>query len=407
MRRLTTRRRHARWPVALSACAALCGVVVSGVLIKHTVTGYQLDLSVFRDAGAALLNGAPLYSADFPSTSGFRFIYPPFAAVVFIPLAWVPAPVTQVLWALLNLALVWWILRICLDRLGLGRPGRLALLALGPALLLEPVRTTFGFGQINIVLMALVVADCLRAVPRRLQGVCLGLAAAIKLTPAGHALVLLARRDTAAVVKAAAVFAATIALGFLVRPVDSLWFWLREFFKVDRAGGHEFSRNQALTGVLTRSGLDGFVKDVIWLTLALVIAATAYWAARRFAHSGEPVLALGVVALAVLLASPFAVNHHWVYCLLLVPLIIAGQYRSWRPALAVAFVAFGIGPHFLLEKLDGLPRWQSLAMQIGGNAQSLAATGLFIAAVVVARRRGRAEATVDDRVLRGLAMDRT
>lgn len=388
-------------------CAAVCGLVASSVLIKHSITGFQLDLAVFRDAGAAFIHRMPLYSADFPTTTGFRFIYPPFAAVVFVPLAWVPVAVTQVLWVLANLVLVWWILRICLHRLALGKPGRVALLALGPALLLEPVRTTFGFGQINLVLMALVVADCLRAVPRRLQGLCLGLAAAVKLTPAGHALVLLARRDTTAVAAAAAAFAATVALGFLLRPVDSMWFWITEFFKTDRAGGHEFSRNQALTGPLARLGVDGLLKDTVWLTLALVLAGAAFWAARRFARHGEHVLSLGVVALAVLLASPYSVNHHWVYCLLLVPLLLADQYRTWRPALAAAFVVFCIGPHFLLEKATGTPPWQTVALHIAGNAQFLAATGLFIAAMVVARRRGPTDEAADDRPVRGVAMDRT
>ncbi|ULE34676.1 glycosyltransferase 87 family protein [Mycobacterium sp. IDR2000157661] len=368
--------------------AAMCSAVVSYRLVLQAVDDFQLDLAVFRDAGAAFLAGAPLYSADFPTSTGFRFIYPPFAAVLFAPMAHVSADVLQVLWAVVNIAAVWWILRTALHRLNFGKPGRVALLVLGPALLLEPVRANFAFGQINIMLMALVVADSLRAAPRRLRGAFIGLAAAIKLTPAGYALVLLARRDRTAVLTAAATFLVCAAVGFALLPRSSLYFWATEFFRDDRAGGHEFSRNQALTGPLARMGVEGPVKDVLWLTAAAAIAAGAYWAARRFAHNGEHVVSLGVVAVALLLAAPFAVNHHWVGCILLVPLLLAARYRAWRPLLATAFAVFLVGPHTALEHVASAPPWQVIALHVVGNAQFLCAGSLFIGALIVARRRG-------------------
>src|SRR5436305_1158817 len=51
-----------------------------------------------------------------------------------------------------------------------------------PALVLEPVSQTFSFGQINLVLMAMVAVDCLLVRGRWPRGVLVGLAAAIKLT---------------------------------------------------------------------------------------------------------------------------------------------------------------------------------------------------------------------------------
>ncbi|MGB7357489.1 MAG: glycosyltransferase 87 family protein [Mycobacterium sp.] len=276
---------------------------------------------------------------------------------------------------------------VCLWRLNVGRPSFVALLILGPALLLEPVRSNLAFGQVNIILMALVVSDCLRAVPRAMRGVGIGLAAAIKLTPAGFGLFLLARRDTKAIGAAIAVLMATVAVGFWLRPTDWKWFWTSEFFRDDRAGGHEFRRNQAITGPLARLGLDGTVKDIVWLLAALTVALVAFWAARRFARNGEHVVALGVVALAVLLAAPIAVTHHWVYCVILLPLIVAPQYRPWRPLLAATAVAFLIGPHFVLETAGPQAVWQQIALNLIGSAQFLTAAALLTAAAVVARQR--------------------
>src|SRR3546814_9578092 len=48
---------------------------------------YLVDLSVYRDAGIAYLDGLPLYSEQFPTSTGLRFIYAPFAAIVFAPMA--------------------------------------------------------------------------------------------------------------------------------------------------------------------------------------------------------------------------------------------------------------------------------------------------------------------------------
>jgi alpha-1,2-mannosyltransferase len=64
---------------------------------------------------------------------------------------------------------------------GLG-PAALAFLAV---LVFEPARDTLSFGQINLVLLVLVCSD-LRGLTagRRSGGVGIGLAAAIKLTPA-------------------------------------------------------------------------------------------------------------------------------------------------------------------------------------------------------------------------------
>ncbi|CAA0127455.1 Polyprenol-phosphate-mannose-dependent alpha-(1-2)-phosphatidylinositol mannoside mannosyltransferase [Mycolicibacterium vanbaalenii] len=369
------------------AIAALFTVVVASMLVADSVNLFQLDLSVFRDAGGAFRRGLPLYSENFPSSSGFRFIYPPFAAMLFAPLTWLSPALLQFIWTLTNIVLVWWVLRLCLARLNVDRSSSVAVLILGPALLLEPIRSNFAFGQINIILMALVVSDCLRAVPRALRGAFIGLAAAVKLTPAGFGLFLLARRDTKAIATAAAVVLATVAAGFLLRPQDSKWFWMREFFRDDRAGGHEFHRNQAITGPLARLGLDGGLKDAVWLLAALTVAVIAFWAARRFARNGENVAALGVVALAALLAAPIAVTHHWVYCVILLPLLVAPQYRSWRPFLAVAVVVFLIGPHDVLEDAAPSGTWQQVGIGLVGNSQFLTAALLLIGAALAARRR--------------------
>ena len=76
------------------------------------------------------------------------------------------------------------------------RPPVVLLAALLPvALFLEPVRVTLYFGQINLLLMGLVVADCLVRKPKWPRRALVGLAAAVKLTPAAYVLFFLLRGD--------------------------------------------------------------------------------------------------------------------------------------------------------------------------------------------------------------------
>ncbi|WKN56862.1 glycosyltransferase family 87 protein [Rhodococcus opacus] len=373
----------------LHAVALLVGVLSLGAVAYRefdAATGYLMDLSVFRDAGYAFVSGLPLYSADFPSSSGFRFIYAPFAAILFAPMAEIDPAVLQALWCALNLGLVWWMVKVALSKLDVARPELLALLSMGPVLLLEPMRSNFDFGQINIILMALVVADCTGVIPKRFRGVAIGLAAAVKITPAAFLLVLLVRRDFRSIGRSLATILVTVGLGFWLLPQSSVWFWTTEFFATGRAGAPDFFRNQAVTGVIARLGAEGRLASILWVLSAAVIVSAAAWSAYRFTRSGEHLIALSVVALASLLAAPFAVTHHWAYSILLIPILIAPQYRSWRPLIGAATLIFLIGPNFVLQSSSS--GWVEAAVrEVIGSSQCLIALVLLGAAVVAARSR--------------------
>src|SRR5581483_12201814 len=112
------------------------------------------------------------------------------------PMAWLGWNVTIALMLAASLAAIVlttaWLLGPVADRHGWPR-WFVICLALPLVTWLQPVRETLTFGQINLVLALLVLADLLVLAPRgsRLTGVGIGLAAAIKLTPAVFILYLL------------------------------------------------------------------------------------------------------------------------------------------------------------------------------------------------------------------------
>lgn len=133
----------------------------------------MIDLDVYRRTGSMLLAGQDFYVAE-----GLPWIYPPFAALLTIPLAVVPLVVAQVGWIALTVVL----LMAMLYRLGLSG-WVLSLVTTVAVVAAEPVRETLGFGQLGVLLVAAAVLDSMpgrRILPRRVtpEGTWIGLATA-------------------------------------------------------------------------------------------------------------------------------------------------------------------------------------------------------------------------------------
>ena len=330
--------------------AAGVAVVTLAVLLSGSAF---VDLEVYRSGGAAWLHGVPLYTDAFPSW--LPFTYPPVAAVVFSVPAMLPMPVATTLLTVAGLvALTVTVLLAAPVRVR----GPLAAVAVVGVCVFEPVRTTLLFGQVNLVLMGLVAVDCLLPRTRHPRGLLVGVAAAVKLTPAIFVLFFLARRQYTAAVTTVVTFVAVTGLGMLLAPADSVTYWHTTIFDPDRIGGAAFVTNQSLRGALARFELP----DGVWFALVAVLLAVAWRGARR---ATEPVVALLVIAAAGLLASPVSWSHHWVW---IVPALAALAGRWAVPATAVFLVGHRFLPHARGRELDWT-WWQHLA----GNTYLLAA----------------------------------
>ena len=328
-------------------------------LLGHTP--YRIDIDVYRMGGRAWLDGRPLYADGvmFHTRGGLDlpFTYPPLAAVAFSPFALLSLDAASIAITLTTLILLVVAVTILLTRLDVwplppagrstvtGEPawlrrGWLAAAIVAPAVIyLEPIRSNFDFGQINVVLMTLVIADC---VPRRTpwpRGMLLGLAIALKLTPAVFLLYFLLRRDTRALlVTAISAVVATLA-GFAFTWRDSLEYWTDTVRNTDRIGTATLNTNQNIAGALARLGLGEGERFVVWTLACFAVLALTIWAARRVLKAKQPVLALICVAMFGLVVSPVSWSHHWVWALptVLVTAVIA--YRQRNVALALVALA--------------------------------------------------------------------
>lgn len=355
------------------------GVMLSWAVAVWVVLGGPpgfIDLTVYRAGGQAWWSGVPLYGPEFAglvTLLPLPFTYPPISAVLFAALAALPFAVAAVLLAatsLACLAAVAWLTgrRLEAER---WRAGQLVAVAVVLGTVLEPVRETLCFGQVNLVLMALVVADCLLPRTPWPRGALIGLAAAIKLTPAVFVLFFLAHRRWRPVLAAGAAFAVTTAVGFLAAPRDSVSYWFGGVLNDPaRIGSPAFASNQSLSGVLHRWGVPAPWHAVLWLLGVAAVLVTAWVAVRRLRERGQDVAALLVVAVAGLLASPVSWSHHYVWA---VPGLIWCAHRALRsPRWWAAVVGLGavtaVGPHWLVStRQDNLPDW-GFGAQLVGNS---------------------------------------
>jgi alpha-1,2-mannosyltransferase len=319
---------------------------------------YRIDIDVYRMGGQAWLDGRPLYADGvmFHTLGGLDlpFTYPPLAAIVFTPFTLLSFPAASVTITVITLVLLVVSTTIVLSGLDIWprttvtaepawlRRGWLAAAIVAAALVyLEPIHSNFDFGQINVVLMTLVIADC---VPRRTpwpRGMLLGLAIALKLTPAVFLLYVLLRRDTRTLVTAVVSVVVATLLGFASAWRDSLEYWTHTVSNTDRIGSAALNTNQNIAAVLARTPLGDGARFALWMAAGLVVLALAVWAARRALRAGEPMLALICVALFGLLVSPVSWSHHWVWALPTVMVTTVVAYRHRHPLLA-AVTAAGI-----------------------------------------------------------------
>lgn len=319
----------AAWAVVLT--------VISRVAMTHS-----LDLLVSRQAASTMLHGGATYTSTF--ADHLYFTYPPFALLVFSPLATLSMHATVWVWDLCNVLALAVALSVLVRRcVSVSRTHAAvlgALLAAMSCLLFEPLRNSLLDGQVSLVLIGAIVLDVF-VVPPRARGLLIGLAAAITLTPLVFVVYLLIAKEHRAAARAVAAFAVATAVAWLVLPHDSATFWLHQAFSRGHKGGTMSDWNQSWWGFVGRlPASDGSVRTAAWLAASAATLGIGVYVARRYVVQGRRVDALFVIAVTGLLVSPVSWTHHWSWVAVIPVLLLArgGRHLAVTIAMAVLLV---------------------------------------------------------------------
>jgi alpha-1,2-mannosyltransferase len=312
-----------------------------------------VDLHVYLGGAAAIDHPGTLYSyvyADQTPDFPLPFTYPPFAAVVFYPLHLLPFGLVAFLWQIATMAALYGSVRISQRLIGVpaGAGRRVAMLWTAIAIWIEPLRSTFDYGQINVLLM-LGVLWAVYTTRWWLSGLLVGVAAGIKLTPAISGVYFVGVRRWAAAAFSAVVFLATVGVSALVVGDQTRYYFMDLLGDARRVGPIGTSFNQSWRGGISRilghdAGFGPLVLAAIAVTALLAVLA---W---RALDGPDQLGKLLVVELFGLLLSPISWTHHWVW---LVPLVIWSIHGPPRPGARIvgwSWLALTIiGPPWLLS----------------------------------------------------------
>lgn len=365
----------------------------------------QVDLQVYL-MGARHLGDPHLYQLSLAGVH-LPFTYPPFSTLFFWPLGVLTTALASVVWALVNLAMLLVVIAVALlhvrpDQLeGSPRvPWWLVLTLAGPAVLLEPVMLDLSFGQVNLILVAILLVDMttrVRVAGRTLpRGIGVGVAAAIKLVPLIFVPFLLVTRQFRAALTSLVTFVVCALVSYLVNPTASTAFWEKYVDDQARIGDVTYISNQSLQGSLDRLSHHLWSPRAMETLEGLVVVcgvALAWWAWR----SSSTFLAVLVVGVTGLLASPITWAHHMVY---IVPVLMWLWWGSDRPVAGrvwavVGAALFYVAPMWLIPHGPGADLHEHGAELLAGSSFTLAAASFLLGvAVMLARRRRSPRAAI-------------
>ncbi|GAB2515651.1 hypothetical protein GCM10027167_17780 [Nocardia heshunensis] len=348
------------WLVAVVGTLAGLQWLGQAVMNPHAMLHLE-DLDAYRIAADRVRHEVSVYDTPLhpQSRTGWDFVYTPFAALLFVPLTVLHGTVFTWFGGLANFALLAGSVWAALSILGYRHDRRMLIVsptAAGLLLLCEPIRSTMAFGQINILLLLLVLADTALPDSARGKGVLTGIATGIKLTPAFFILYLLVTRRFRAAATASGTVLVTMMIGLAVLPRDSLRYWGGAFADSSRIGPPATPFNESLRGLLARALGSGVGVQFLWLAMALAATVVCLLLARRLSGTGRELAAVVLCGLTSTVVSPFSWIHHWVW---LAPLLIylahlVNRHRSLATAgaLLTVFVVCSGGLLLLL----GVPR---------------------------------------------------
>lgn len=280
----------------------------------------EYDLKIYYSALTQWRSGGQLYDySQFDQVNGYLyFTYPPVAAMAMSPMTVLPISSVIVLSsAAIFACTIALVLLAVRERVELRRP-QLALLtgvATAAAFCLQPISQTAAYGQVNTFLALLVMFDVfvLRRRGSRWAGIGIGLATAIKLTPAIFLLYLALSGNWRMLRTALATAAGATVLAAFAAPSATWQYFTSLLWDSGRVGVLTNTANQSINGTLARLAAPLPPEKTAWLLGAILVVAVGSLRIRRVIAAGDTLLAITITGLIGVLVSPVSWIHHAVW----------------------------------------------------------------------------------------------
>ena len=296
--------------------------------------GPPMDFQVYYGAGKTLAEGGSVYDQCVMTSNWGQgwclpFTYPPFAAWLASLYSKLSFEGAVFIWQTMSLLIFAVVLGAIIferaSRLSLGKIAFLIILLVA-TFAFSPARSSFYWGQVNMLIVGLVAVDFLRAErwasvrengwrdDRWYAGIVVGLAAAIKVSPAFFGLMFLLQKRWRAAIVSGVTFFITVVLGFLMVP-EAGKFWVDTLTDTSRFSGMDNVTSQSIQIALQREfGIDS---TLLWALLAVLVTVLTSLGAWYCLRAGNRAVALSIVGIAACIISPFSWHHYYLWVITL------------------------------------------------------------------------------------------
>lgn len=316
-----------------------------------------VDLLVYQGAIQDLIHHGTLY--NFADDQQLPFTYPPFAAVLLFPIAYVNATVLACIWTALTIVsagvIAYLIAPQVAQRLAehwnpaLWRRSPVLPLTFLVVLAVGPTQSNLENGQVSIFIVLATLVDTARLAPERYRGIATGMAGAIKLVPMIFVPYLWITGQRRAAVTATGTFLACTGLAWAILPGDSIRYWFTELWAFDRVDPHNSFGNISLHSLIPVTRLSHGGQTVLWLLLSLVVLVVGMYRARRASAAGNTILGAAIIGSISIVISPVSWEHHAIWLVIAVCAIPFRDPRKWSGWAIVCIVVLALArPYYLV-----------------------------------------------------------
>jgi alpha-1,2-mannosyltransferase len=303
---------------------------------------WMADLKVYLDAARHLVAGGDPWAQN---PLGWSYLYPPPTPWMFVPLTKMSVDAAGLIYTVIGVACLGYVIWAALRHVMPAHPRRVFLLAVS----VLPFCTWFGpvvdsleLGNIDLIILALLIADFTHLRHTRAHGVLIGIATLIKLQSGLFVVFLLLDKRFRSSINATAVFLVVSLAALVAQPDLSRHYWTSVFPHLsERMGGApEALYSYSFLSALTRITHDHDIARAIWLPLCAIVLVAGAVLMRRACRNGDEFLAVVLCGLISVSITSLAWVHYWVW---LVPLTIVLLVRSvQRGSVPLAVATLGI-----------------------------------------------------------------
>ena len=287
-------------------------------LCKALFLGFYPDFSGYYYGSKYLLeNSNPYFGGGGLFTS---FVYPPIVLLLFLPFTILTFQMSEIVWTILNFIFLLSSLYMLSSILDVRFFSKINLLLMSLVFISFPIKFSFGMGQINILVLMLLVISYWLLVKKKefLSGVFLGVSLVIKLFPLLLLVYFLLKHQKKIILGMIVVILLSVLLVLIFVPLKTSSQFITNILPSFLSSWKLDYYNQSLGGFIGRSFGTGNLANILKIIFSFIFISITFFAVLKNKQKDFVSFSLkfGTLITASLMINTFSWQHHFVWLII-------------------------------------------------------------------------------------------